>query len=438
MLGLWEAEPRDFIFLFFGPQPLVLPGIVELPDGLILIGEGTGLSVLPQATEEQVVIPPGNPPILEASLQVGSDSRLSGFIIEQNGAGANLDLREVQNVILENLEFQRPEVDPPFSHLFLTEFTGLLEVQSCFFSGQNESSEFGSIFGSVPSGQAVIRIVNSELSEDTFQLRAGPGTAYLGVDLRGNLMKGGLDVVLDNDSTGDVLLEANTLRGRAGFHPGLAIGHGDGAGGEVQFRNNLWDDCGPINFSAASTATGGRIALLDDNRFTGGQAGQANYNFFGGTYQFVYHDNRRLDPTEDGQDTQIRALGATANISVRVSESVVSNGFDFTVFNGNLAIGALNNTSLTPLTSSFNFIAEVTAGVTEGIQARVIGNILESLNFQGGITTDEGVIEVEDLADIGNINTVSSTPGQSGNVENLTPDSVLVPPASVPPIEFPF
>ncbi len=401
ILALFAEGPRDFVFIYHHDEPLALDEVLDLPDDLNLLGEAVGLSV-----NGQDLILPGERPQLVGNFRTGSNLLVEGVTLGQGDAGPTVDLSQGQNANFRGVVFERP-TPAQLPHLDLVEFTGLLLLDDCQFSLEEERSELGAINGSFGEGVSVFRVRDTELPNDgIFVTSAGQGT-QMGVDFSGSLIRGPLEIDYLPESAGNVLVQNCEMQGVGGQQPDLWVEHGEGVVGEVQFRENAWLYYGSWNLNMLGD--GGTVAWIG-NQYSGTDCALAFLDFDNGDYEFIYHQNQRLDPVGDGipepgpivgpdiwDGTELllrQGQNQGGELRARFSENQFSNGPTCLSTFGATEVGVLDNTRLADTQPRLVFGTQQIFGEDQAddeVCALVLNNDADRLTLIGGAVNGSNV-----------------------------------------------
>ena len=130
--GLAIATPGDTIVVLRGTGTSTgLSGAIALPQGVDLIGEGTGVVLA------QTVLPAGQPPVITGPVNCGGDNVISGFVID-GSAGAGIVIPSVGDVTISNNTIS----DPTLGHILGVDVTGTVTISDNTLTGPPNAVDF--------------------------------------------------------------------------------------------------------------------------------------------------------------------------------------------------------------------------------------------------------------------------------------------------------
>ncbi len=446
VLELYRAEPLDFIYIFHTPDPLIVDGIAELPDGLLLIGEGSELVINAQAFSGQgvlgqTVVPAGERPLVLVNFEVGSDVSLLGFHARQGPEGFGFDINGQQNVLFENMIVDGTGAEATTPTIHMPDFQGLFHfVESTLV--RDTEVDLG-LVASCEQGVTILRAEGSEFGLSRNEITAvGVGT-QAHMDFRGNTISAVFDFFHDVQSQGDVLLENNDFVNPGNDNVFFNMSRSTGVTGRLHVLNNRWD-----NYSRGSIGCTGSISELAwiGNTYTGNLAQRILLFFTNGTLaDVVIVDNVFQQGNVSGDpDIQLDILPGTgpSEVRTRVSNNTLFNGLAASALGaaGSLNIGILENDRIAAGSSRIDLdLSSSAEGAT--LCTLVRDNVVNFVQFLGPnlISTSQFIFEVIDVDDtINDYNTVLNSASVTGVVASEDiPGICEFPEATVNPIVFP-
>lgn len=119
---LAAATSGDTVFILDDPSPLALsPFNFNVADGVKVVGEASGLTI-----NGQQIVPPGNRPIVNVTLNLGNNVTVSGIRVQTQG----MVLDNSQDILLEDVEINRAG-----QLVSVNEVGGTIEFRNCAFAG---------------------------------------------------------------------------------------------------------------------------------------------------------------------------------------------------------------------------------------------------------------------------------------------------------------
>ena len=190
-----------------------LTGLINLPPGVDLIGQGQGLVV------SQTIEPVGNPPVVQGPIVCGGDNTVSGLILEGSASNA-IDVEGVGDVIVSNNTIRGQAEEA----VFLTDTTSTVTISgNTFEDPPNTNVAYICSENADTDGDLVItdNIFTNASGNDVEALAyVGPlGNSVMDVTFSGNTANGtaadqfdlGLFVAAADTSQVDVVASDNTM-----------------------------------------------------------------------------------------------------------------------------------------------------------------------------------------------------------------------------------
>ncbi len=445
VLELYDAEPRDFIFIFHAPEPLQVPGFTELPEGLNLIGEAAGLEFDGRAVDGDLLaqssIPPGLPPEVVANFLVGNDSLLAGFACRAGAEGPVVDLRGKEQIALELMIVDGSGLGGEGAAVNFEGFRGLLEFSGVRF--RDFATSQNSLSGSFEQGVSLLRLQGCEIS-GRFALE-GQGTAEVNLDCQNSRFSGLVDVFLEEETAGNILFQESEFFAPPGLQERILVSlFGDTVDGRVHFVDNLFRNYS-ITTSGSEGAqewvwTGNFFEVLDSTD------AKLSLTFLGGNSAVVFHQNR-LGPSDPIEvpipiDMQLFVSGQ-AQAQMRVSENEFFGSFFAQVsLDGSLDLGVLENSEYQDPDTFGQFQLFLAAqSDAQRLCTLITGNTFTDLfltAFGTGIfEVEANEVDVEDALNADNTIVLNLVVDPQVSAV-LTPGACEFPAAAVAPIVFPF
>jgi parallel beta-helix repeat protein len=221
------ANPGDTIFVARGDGTNTgLAGAVNLPPGVDLIGEGTGLILA------QVIVPQGLAPTLTGPINCGGTNTVSGLFIDGSGTDG-VNINGVGDVTVSNNTIGNPTEE----HIDCLNVTGMVTIDGntlqnppnidTFFIGIANINTNGDV---AVTNNTFTNAGNSIVNECVSL--GGVGTSVMNVQISGNVANGtvadqldGFTVLASNTSQVTVTVQDNTINNCEG--QGITVGVGD-------------------------------------------------------------------------------------------------------------------------------------------------------------------------------------------------------------------
>lgn len=262
--ALNAASSGDIIYVFAGDGSAYTTDPINLPDGVSLIGESSGL-VLGQQIE-----PVGTAPLLVTTVNLGDGNTVSGFTFGDNGTNSIVG-NGVSGALISGNTFN----DPVFRGLILTDISGDWVIEGNAFNGtQTQHIDLTNISGNITvernifgatDDRGVELDVDETLAGDmTFIIRANTWNDESSVNCEEAVL-----IRIDNlplDLT--VIYEDNVLNGSDtssfAWSEGLNIQTREAVNITCRAATNVLDNLGEDGFALDSIRGNATLEILDN------------------------------------------------------------------------------------------------------------------------------------------------------------------------------
>lgn len=410
--AIMAANTGDTIFVARGDGTNTgLAGAVTLPNGVDLIGEGTGLVL------SQTIVAPGQAPVLTGPITALGDNTISGLIIDgsadegivassvsdltisnntfQNNANNNVELDDVSGTvtITENTMANPTdnESDDNYIEIDATNTTATLNISNNTFTDDNvvDPDDITEIVLLGNSNFTITYNSNTASSpdaaasfDDFFELEC-QDSAQANLTFNDNICSDSQNEMLDLEVEEDGQITASASGNQHDTSQ-------SGASFEVDVDN----------FEAASgtgtvtlTATGNTIANVNQDGF------DVDVILDNGTVNLIADNNNISNCGEDGMELETDAANATLNVSIR--NNTITNSTDQSVEvdledSGTTCVDFVGNT----VTQNVTFDEDGSGTINVEQLDAGDGGPLNNLNaFDNGAIVDEQSGTINSVAD---------------------------------------
>lgn len=208
--ALAVAQSGDTIFVATGNgTSTLLTGPIVLPQGVDLIGQGTGL-ILGQTIE-----PVGEAPVLQGPIRPEGDNLIQGITVDGSTDNNLIQMKDVSNVTVNECTLMNPDDG---AHIDMVDVGGTISITNCILQSPDDGNdEYIDVENEGPSGTLVVtdnfffnaenREVDNLLDVDVF------GDSNLTVDFSRNIANGTeehqFDKGIDCENEGTLNLTCN-------------------------------------------------------------------------------------------------------------------------------------------------------------------------------------------------------------------------------------